>query len=173
MILELMIYGILPCLGSVFLLGAMFYGAYRIADAGMHGLRKVNIFHWSAAVIYVIASVLLSMLGNTWVNLCSVLCFPFVAGWVFGTSRTFLVPDLILAAAVFMTDTVVTVGYQILWMMGVLYLNSQELAYVLLVIVSRMLEFMVILLVAMIAARKGGRRITIRQAVLSDRKSVV
>ncbi len=167
MILELMIYGILPCLGSVFLLGAMFYGAYRIADAGMHGLRKVNIFHWSAAVIYVIASVLLSMLGNTWVNLCSVLCFPFVAGWVFGTSRTFLVPDLILAAAVFMTDTVVTVGYQILWMMGVLYLNSQELAYVLLVIVSRMLEFMVILLVAMIAARKGGRRITIRQAVLS------
>ena len=27
MILELMIYGILPCLGSVFLLGAMFYGA--------------------------------------------------------------------------------------------------------------------------------------------------
>ena len=167
MTLAFIIYGILPCLGSVFLLGAMFYGAYRIANPGRHGLQKVSIFHWSVAGIYVIASILLSMLGNTWVNLTSILLFPFVAGWVLGTSGTFLVPYFILAAAVFLTDTVVGVVYQMMWVMGILYLNSTELAYILLVAVSRMLEFMVILLITMIARKKAGRHITARQVVLS------
>lgn len=161
------IYGILPFLSSIFMMGAMFYGAYRIAGAGQSGLRKVNKFHWIVAGIYVIASVLLSVLGSTWVNLASILLFPFVAGWVLGTSGTFFVPYFILAVAVFMTDAGVVIGYQLLWVCGILYLNSPELAYILLVTVSRMLEFMVILLVVMIAEKKAGRHITARQVVLS------
>lgn len=163
--MEVMIYLVLPCVGSIFLMGAMFYGAYRIA--GRPAAGNPGGIRWAAAFAYIIGSVLLSLLGNTWVNLSSMLLFPFTAVWVFKMSRTYLAPYFILAAAVFLTDAAAGIGYQYLWMRGILYLNSQMLSYSLLVAASRMLEFMVILLIAMAAGKRAGREITARQIILS------
>ena len=163
--MSVIIYGVIPFLSSVLLITSMFYGAYRIAENS--GRRKKRRIHWWGIVLYVLVNVVFSTLGNTWINLFLMLLFPFVAGWSFGTARMFLIPDFILCAAVFLTDAAVVTGYQFFWMMGILYLNSQDLAYILLVIVSRMLEFMVILLVTMATGKRAGRRVTVRQVVLS------
>ncbi len=163
--LIVVIYGVLPLVGSIFLLGSMFYGAYRIAaHSGM--VRGVNI-RWGVVAAFILFSVAISILGNTWLNLISILLFPFAAGWAFRTARTFLVPYFILAVSVFLTDVVSVTVYQMLWAWGILYLNSAELAYMLLVAVTRMMEFMVILLITMAAGKKAGRHITLRQVVLS------
>lgn len=163
--MSVIIYGVIPLLSSVLLITSMFYGAYRIAENS--GRRKKRRIHWWGIVLYVLVNVVFSTLGNTWINLFFMLLFPFVAGWSFGTARMFLIPDFILCAAVFLTDAAVVTGYQFFWMMGILYLNSQDLAYILLVIVSRVLEFMVILLVTMATGKRAGRRVTVRQVVLS------
>jgi len=163
--MAFVIYFLLPMLGSFFLLGAMFYGAYRIAEPSI--THRIGAAHWAAAFVYILASVALSILGNTWVNLVSILLFPVVAAWVFGTSGKFLVPHCILAVAVFMTDAAVVVIYQMLLMWGILYLNSPELEYGLLVVVSRMLEFMEIMLITMVVRKRAGGRVMVRQVVLS------
>lgn len=161
----IVIYGVIPFLSSVFLSVSMFYGAYRIAEnSGRRGEGRV---HWWGIALFVLVNVAFSTLGNTWVNLFFMLLFPFVAGWGLGTAKMFLIPDFILAAAVFLTDAAAVIGYQFLWVMGILYLNSQELAYILMVVVSRMLEFMVILLIVMATGKRAGRRVTVRQVVLS------
>ena len=129
-------------------------------------VRGVNI-RWGVVAAFILFSVAISILGNTWLNLISILLFPFAAGWAFRTARTFLVPYFILAVSVFLTDVVSVTVYQMLWAWGILYLNSAELAYMLLVAVTRMMEFMVILLITMAAGKKAGRHITLRQVVLS------
>ena len=70
-------------------------------------------------------------------------------------------------AAVWLTDVAVVLGLQIAMAEGLLYLNSPELQYILIVAVTRMAEFMVILLVALAAGCKAGRHITVRQVAIS------
>ena len=50
---------------------------------------------------------------------------------------------------------------------GILFLNSTELLYILLMVLDRMMEFMVICLIAVVAGKRTGRHITVRQVVLS------
>lgn len=160
--MEILIYLVLPCAGSIFLIGAMFYGAYRIA-----GQPSVSRLSMALMAAYIAGSVGFSLLGNTWVNLFFMMLFPFAAWWIFGTPKIHYLYYFILSVAVFLTDMVTTLLFQVLFLYGVLHLNSQELTYTLVVTVTRMAEFMVILLVVMAAGRKAGRHITIRQVVLS------
>ena len=62
--MEIMIYFVLPMLGSIFLVGSMFYGAYRIA-----GRPQVSRFSWGVMAVYILLTVGFSYIGNTWVNL--------------------------------------------------------------------------------------------------------
>lgn len=173
--MTILIYGVIPCLSSVFLLISMFYGAYRIrgkalalpAVLGPPAARRARIIRLLAATGYIVLCVVFSVLHNTYINLLFMVLFPFVAGWIFGTSKKYFASYFILSATVFMTDAAVIIAVQYLWMMGILYLNSQELAYCLLVAVSRMTEFMVILLVVMAARKRAGGQIMPRQVVLS------
>ena len=100
--MEIMIYFVLPMLGSIFLVGSMFYGAYRIA-----GRPQVSRFSWGVMAVYILLTVGFSYIGNTWVNLFFSCLFPFAASLAFRTARTYLAPDFILTAAVFLTDVVV------------------------------------------------------------------
>ncbi len=69
--------------------------------------------------------------------------------------------------AVWLTDVAAVLTFQILTAEGILYLNAPRLQYILLVAVTRMTEFMVILLVSMAVGHKAGRHITVRQVALS------
>lgn len=160
--MEILIYLVLPCVGSIFLIGAMFYGAYRIA--GQSGISRRALV---IAIAYTLISVAFSMRGNTWVNLVFMLLFPFVAWWIFGTPQIHYIYYFILSVAVWLTDIVMVLGFQMLAMFGILRLNSPALEYALIVAVTRMAEFVVILLVAMAAGRKAGRHVTVRQVALS------
>lgn len=160
--MDILIYLALPCLGSVFLLVAMFYGGYRIAGRPGMSARTLGI-----CVAFTLVNVAFSLLGNTWVNLAFMLLFPFAAWGAFGTPKIHYLHYFVLSVAVFLTDVVTILGFQLLVGYGILYLNSPELLYLLEIASVRMAEFMVILLVAMAAGRKQGRHITPRQVVLS------
>ena len=160
--MELLIYLAFPCVGSIFLLGAMFYGAYRIA--GQPGASRRSL---AGVGLYILVNVAFSLLGNTWVNLVFMLLFPLAAWKAFGTSKIHFIHFIILSGAVWLTDVVLVLGVQVLMLYGVLRLNSPALEYILIVAATRMAEFMVILLVTMAAGRKAGRHITFRQVALS------
>ncbi len=160
--MELLIYLAFPCVGSIFLLGAMFYGAYRIA--GQPGASRRSL---AGVGLYILVNVAFSLLGNTGVNLVFMLLFPLAAWKAFGTSKIHFIHFIILSVAVWLTDVVLVLGVQVLMLYGVLRLNSPALEYILIVAATRMAEFMVILLVTMAAGRKAGRHITFRQVALS------
>ncbi len=160
--MELLIYLAFPCVGSIFLLGAMFYGAYKIA--GQPGASSRSL---AGVGLYILVNVAFSLLGNTWVNLVFMLLFPLAAWKAFGTSKIHFIHFIILSVAVWLTDVVLVLGVQVLMLYGVLRLNSPALEYILIVAATRMAEFMVILLVTMAAGRKAGRHITFRQVALS------
>lgn len=160
--MEILVYLILPCVGSIFLVGSMFYGAYRIA-----GQPKLSRGAWGLMAAYAAVNVACSLLGNTWVNLAFGVLFPFAAMWILKASKSCLVPYFILSAAVFLTDVAVVTGYEMLVVHRILFLNSTELLYILLIVLDRMMEFMVICLIAMIAGKRTGRYITVRQVMLS------
>lgn len=160
--MEILIYLVLPVLGSLFLTGSLFYGAFRIA-----GRPKLTRAFWGIVAGYALLSVSFSLLGSTWVNLFFMLLFPFVAQWIFRAPKVYLIPYFIMSAAVFVTDAAVVMGLQMLFYFGILYLNSQEIAYALMVVVTRMVEFMVIMLITIAAGRRLGNHITVRQIVLS------
>ncbi len=160
--MELLIYLAFPCVGSIFLLGAMFYGAYRIA--GQPGASRRSL---AGVGLYILVNVAFSLLGNTWVNLVFMLLFPLAAWKAFGTSKIHFIHFIILSVAVWLTDVGLGLGVQVLMLYGVLRLNSPALEYILIVAATRMAEFMVILLVTMAAGRKAGRHITFRQVALS------
>lgn len=160
--MEILVYMVLPCLGSIFLVGAMFYGAYRIA-----GQPKLNAVSWGLMAAYTVVSVAFSLMGSLWVNLAFGILFPFAAIWILKASRACLVPYFILSAAVFLTDAAVAMGFSLLVTSGVLFLNSKDLLYILLVVSDRMIEFMVICLIAMAAGKRAGGHVTVRQVLLS------
>ena len=160
--MEFLIYFGFPCVGSIFLVGAMFYGAYRIA--GQKGLSRRSIVIIS---VYTAATVAFSLLGNTWVNLSFMFLFCLVARWTFEKPWIYCLYYLILSAAVFLTDMFMSLSVQVLWLTGILYLNSRDLEYILLVVSTRMAEFMVIMLIVLVVGRKAGRRITMRQVMIS------
>lgn len=160
--MEILVYLVLPCVGSIFLVGSMFYGAYRIA--GEPGLSKRA---WLLMAAYTALMVACSLSGSVRVNLAFGILFPFAAMWILKTTKACLVPYFILSAAVFLTDVVVITGYNLLVFSGILFFNSTELLYILLLVADRMAEFMVICLIVMIAGKRAGRHITARQVVLS------
>lgn len=160
--MEILVYLILPCVGSIFLVGSMFYGAYRIA-----GQPKLSRGAWGLMAAYAAVNVACSLLGNTWINLAFGVLFPFAAMWILKASKSCLVPYFILSVAVFLTDVAVVTGYEMLVVHRILFLNSTELLYILLIVLDRMMEFMVICLIAMIAGKRTGRHITVRQVILS------
>ena len=89
--MEILIYLVLPCAGSAFLLGAMFYGAYRIA--GQPSLTRSLL---AFMAIYIVVCVAFSTLGSTWVNLAFMLLFPFAAG------RIFAIREMLAGALLFL-----------------------------------------------------------------------
>lgn len=256
--MEFLIYLVIPCAGSVFLLGSMFYAAYRMSglqsmprekgrpvkksmsreeniparesmsrkenipvresmprkesnpirenmsqeegnpvwenmpqDTGMSERKKMpwqrNLLRKKSTsrqddrfrrngmsrralwiiTAYILVCVAFSLLGNTWVNLAFLVLFPLAAWWAFETPKAYCLYYFILSAAVWLMDVASVLGFQIAMAEGLLYLNSPELQYILMVAVTRMAEFMVILLVALAAGHKSGRHITVRQVVIS------
>lgn len=160
--MEFLIYFCIPCAGSIFVIGAMFYGAYRIS--GQSGISRHS---FVMILVYTAVTVALSLLGNTWVNLSTIFLFALAARWVFETPWIHCLYYLILSAAVFLTDVLMVMSIQMLTFTGILYLNSRELGYILLVAGTRMAEFMVIMLIVLVAGRKRGRQITVRQVMIS------
>ena len=160
--MEFLIYFCIPCAGSIFVIGAMFYGAYRIS--GQSGISRHS---FVMILVYTVVTVALSLLGNTWVNLSTIFLFALAARWVFETPWIHCLYYLILSAAVFLTDVLMVMSIQMLTFTGILYLNSRELGYILLVAGTRMAEFMVIMLIVLVAGRKRGRQITVRQVMIS------
>lgn len=244
--MEILIYLVVPCVGSAFLLGSMFYAAYRMSGSqsmlrekdrpvkksmpreedrpvkksmswekdrperkstsrakdkpvkkGMLWEKGTPVpesmlrekgrperkstsgqddrIHWNGIsrrtlriiMAYILVCVAFSLLGNTWVNLVFLILFPLTARWAFETPKAYCLYYFILSAAVWLTDVASVLGLQIAMAEGLLYLNSPELQYILMVAVTRMAEFMVILLVALAAGHKTGRHITVRQVVIS------
>ena len=255
--MEILIYIVIPCVGSVFLLGGMFYGAYRMSGyAGLPGredrllgedmprrkdvsrlrggpgrksmFRRKDVsrlrggpgqegmsrrkdvsrlrgasgqegmsrrkgisrlrdllgekgMSWRESMfrrglpgrtlgiisVYILVCVAFSSLGNTWVNLFFQFLFPLVAWRAYGTPKVYCLYYLILSVAVWLTDVAAVLTFQVLMAEGALYLNAPQFQYILLVVVTRMAEFMVILLVSMAVGRRAGRHITARQVVLS------
>ena len=117
--------------------------------------------------VYILVCVAFSSLGNTWVNLFFQFLFPLVAWRAYGTPKVYCLYYLILSVAVWLTDVAAVLTFQVLMAEGALYLNAPQFQYILLVVVTRMAEFMVILLVSMAVGRRAGRHITARQVVLS------
>lgn len=190
--MEILIYIVVPCVGSVFLLGGMFYGAYRMSggtgtpgrksvfwhrgmfrqsgvfrEEGVSGFRGMSWQTLAMISVYILVVVAFSTLGNTWVNLFFLFLFPLVAWRAYGTPKIYCLYYFILSVAVWLTDVAAVLALQMVMAEGILYLNTPQLQYLLLVSVTRMIEFMVILLVSMAVGRKAGRHITVRQVALS------
>lgn len=217
--MEILIYLVIPCLGSIFLIGGMFYAAYRMSgqesmfwQSGMIRKRVQKVMPdrkgtrrqedmaerkcdpdqkgtprqgdmaeredmprqkgiprraLGIILVYMVVCLAFSLLGNTWVNLFFLFLFPLAAWRAYGTPKIYCLYYLILSVAVWLTDVAAVITLQTLMAQGILYLNTPQLQYILMVAVARIAEFMMILLVALVAGRKAGRHITARQVVVS------
>lgn len=151
--------------GSGFLLGSLLYGMYQIGAAGeKNGEKKLR---WWILALYMAASIGLSLLGNSFVNLFALAAAPWAVRWACGTDRGYLMHAYLLAVAVFLTDYAVNVIVGLGLAQGLPFLQNPQLQYILLAAIVRLTEYMVIRLMVLLIRQHSGEPLLRKQIAVS------
>lgn len=158
---DIIIYIVLPLIGSVFIIYAFFYSMERIGTNVIISRWKKRLITWSC--ITVIIGV--SLLGNGILNLILLLLIPVTGHFLYHNSRLYIAYYVGFVIGVYLTDCVVMLLIQLLYSSGSIYFINDKAYYVVMEITLRFLEFMVLKLFVGIIRRKHGERITRRQLI--------
>lgn len=161
--MNILVYYILPIIGSMFILGSMFYGSYQMGGAA----DNKDKIRWWLIVLYIIISIALSLLGESYINLITLLIAPIVSKYAFHTPKRYLIYYYIMCAAVFLTDAVFNVGFYSLINHKIIYFIADEMYFICYLLASRLLEFLVIQIIVFLVRRYTNQYFTKKQIIVS------
>lgn len=161
--MDILIYVVLPWTASIAITVYMVYGMYQMTD---HREKAVKI-KWWLTILPVIGIQLTAFWHNPVINVLAFLLLALVCYRTFQGSRVCLLHYLALTASVLLTDVIANYIYALLWNKGILYLNSDELNFILLVACIRLAESVVIRLMVLVVNKHEGHYINSRQLVIS------
>ena len=161
--MNILVYVVLPVIGSFFLMGCLFYGMEQIADTtGKSRKMKLLIyFFYSVLVIF------LSLFHNSLINVLTLVAIPFIGGWVNQTGKLQLIYNFCLVVAVYLLDAFLSVGWPYFMGSSFMYLNSSQLYLAAFIVVLRFGEFLVSRFVVFLIRRHEGSQITGKQLAVS------
>lgn len=161
--IDIIIYVILPFIGSAFILYSFFYSMGRIGTNIVVSRWKKQIVIWG----YIAVSLGMSLLKNGVINLLIMLLIPAIGHFLYNNLRLYIVYYISFVVAVYLTDAVVTSGLQLLITRGNIYFINSQAYYIVMIFTLRMMEFMVLKLLVGLIQRKNKERITRRQLISS------
>lgn len=151
--MNLLVYFVVPILGSYFLIFCLLWGMHQIAGKGGKSKQR----RWVLSFLFTTVIVLLSLLVNPAINLLVTITIPFFAKYLNESGKGSLIYNVVLIVAIYLLDIMVSLGGTFLIGSGMLYLNSPELYLLSLNLVLRLVQFLAIrLIVLLVRKRKGG-----------------
>lgn len=161
--IDIIIYVILPFIGSAFILYAFFYSMGRIGT-------NIDLSQWKKQIViwgYITVSLGTSLLNNGVINLLVMLLIPVIGHFLYNNLRLYIVYYISFVVAVYLTDAVVTSVLQLLITKGNIYFINSQAYYIVMIFTLRIMEFMVLKLLVGLIQRKNKERITRRQLINS------
>lgn len=157
--IETLLSLILPVLGSVFILIAIFNGMKCIGtNISVSAFKKKLIL-----TVYVVITLLLALAGNGLINLIALLFIPVIGHCLYNNLRLYVVYYTGFVVALFLTDILSTLFLQLLFQSGIIYFINQSAYYMVLIITIRFVEFMVLKILVNVIRRRQKEQITRRQ----------
>ncbi len=154
-LMDILVFGGVPLLGSVFLMVVIFKCIEQI------GVRDgtTNIGKWRTPVVasYIVISVAISLLGNGILNLIMLLFIPLIGNRFYNRERQQLFYYFLFVIIVFLTDIVCLLGLSYLLNSGILSYNNPHIITLITIVALRFTEYaMLKLCTAAILRRKAG-----------------
>ncbi len=160
---DILIYTILPLLGSIFIEYFIFYSMKRIGTNINVGSFKKNMI----VAGYIILSVSFSLLGNGLINLLILMLIPVIGHFLYNNLRLYIVYYTGFIIALYLTDILSIILMQLLFQNNFIYFIQKQIYYMTLIITIRFIEFLVLKILVAVIRKKHHVQITIRQMVSS------
>jgi Histidine kinase-, DNA gyrase B-, and HSP90-like ATPase. len=158
---NILIYFVLPLLGSIFIMYTVFFSMNRIGTNLSTGLWKRRMI----AIGYTGVSLAFSFLGNGIINLVVLLIIPVIGHYFYNNLRIYIMYYTALVVAVYLTDIVINTIISLMISHGMIYFINTESYYILLVITTRLIEFMILRILVWVIQRKLHEQISIKQLI--------
>jgi signal transduction histidine kinase len=158
---EIIIFSLLPMIGSLFILYAIFYSMGQIGTNIIVGRFKRILL----ILLYSAVTLAFSTLQNGVINLFLMLLIPVIGHYLYNNLRLYIIYYIILVVAVYLTDIMAVFAIQIIYNSGVIYFTDSRALYITFVVAVRFIEFMVLKLLVWIIRRRYQERITRRQMI--------
>lgn len=153
--MEIMIYIILPILGSIFLFYAIFDSMRKIGTN-----REVTV--WKKRVVvgtYTAIALFLGIYGNGILNLCIMLLIPVIGYFFYHNSKVYVFYDFLFVIAVFLTDYLVLLSMNLLLTTGALSFLQMQTYYIMILLTDRLAEFMILKLLVFLIRKKNQKAV--------------
>ncbi len=157
---NILIYFVLPLVGSVFIMYAIFFSMSQIGTNIAIGVRRRII-----VISYIVLSVAISFLGSGIINLIVLLLIPVIGHYLYNNLRIYIMYYTALIIAVYLTDIVVNTIITLLVSKEVIYFININAYYILLIITTRLIEFMVLRILVWMIRRKLHEQVSKRQLI--------
>jgi len=156
-------YILLPLIGSVFILYAIFHSMERIGINIAVNIRKKNLI----VLVYIVITLGFALLGNGIINLILLLLIPLIGHFLYNNQRLFLVYYIGFVVAIYLTDILVMFAMQLIFENGIIYYADPNAYNIVLIVAVRFIEFMVLKILVWLIQRMHHERITGRQMISS------
>ena len=159
--MEIMIYIVLPLLGSIFLFYAIFDSMRKIGTN-----REVTV--WKKRVVvgtYTAISLFLGIYGNGILNLCMMLLIPVIGYFFYHDSKVYVFYDFLFVIAVYLTDFLVPLCLGLLRATGGISFLQAHSYYIMTILADRLTEFMVLKLLVFLIRKKNEKTISTGQLI--------
>ncbi len=157
------IYTILPLLGSIFILYAIFFCMERIGTNITTGRLKKNLI----IAGYIAISIAFSLLGNGIINLLILLFIPVIGHYLYNNLRLYIVYYTGFVVAEYLTDILSMMLLSLLFQHNILYFVSGQAYYITFLITVRFIEFIILKILTAIIRRRHHYQITWKQMASS------
>lgn len=157
------IYILLPLIGSVFIQYSIFHNMNLIGTNIVVSKLRKNLIIWG----YIIATIILSFIGNGLLNLLVMLIIPVMGHYLYNNLRLYIVYYMCFIISIYLTDILIRVTIQMLIVKGIIYFTNDQAYYIIILLVIRFIEFMVLKLLVGIIQRKHHEQITRKQMINS------
>lgn len=160
--MNVMVYFVLPMVGSLFIVISMTYSMYQ-----MGGIAKEKKPTWWIAAVYIACVLGISLVGNGLLNAVFLLGMALMCKYLYGTTRIYFLYYLVMCVEVYIADSIISILYSILFYRIFAFFNRQELSYILVVVTTRLVEFIVIRINVFVVRRRTDTPISIKQLFVS------
>ncbi|MCK8058153.1 MULTISPECIES: hypothetical protein [unclassified Fusibacter] len=159
--MDIMTYFVLPVLGSVFMLGAIFYSMNQIGtNREIRSSQQTLSFLSSRAVVvcvYILLTIVVSFLGSGVLNLIVMFLIPLIGHYYYNSERQYIIFYVLFVVVIYLVDALSAFGLTYLFSSGVLYFANEHLTIIGVIFTIRFVEFSILrILTGIIRRMKHG-----------------